>query len=148
MKSKILAVAALSMAALASGCNKEQTASQQIETVQARTADAAQSMKDYTFAQKAEFTADMQTQLAAINKDMDELAAKIEKSSDAIKAQAGPKLQALRDEVAQLNKQLDEARGAPESTWDSVKDGTRKSYATLKVEVLKARKWAADTIAP
>ena len=63
-------------------------------------------MKDYTFAQKAEFTEKMQGQLAEINKDLDQLAAKIEKSSDAVKAEAKPKLQALRDQAAKLNKQL------------------------------------------
>ncbi len=67
-------------------------------------------MKDYTFAQKAEFAEKMQGQLASINKDLDQLAAKIENSSDAVKAEAKPKLQALRDQAAQLNKQLDEAQ--------------------------------------
>ena len=47
------------------------------------------------------------------------LSAKIEHSSDAAKAEAKPKLQALRDQAAGLNKQLDDAKNATESTWDS-----------------------------
>ena len=83
-------------------------------------------MKDYTFAQKAEFVKAMQAQLDALNKDLDQLSAKIDSSSDAVKAEAKPKLQALRDQAAQLNKQLDDAKNATESTWDSVKAGSRK----------------------
>ena len=92
-------------------------------------------MKDYTFAQKAEFVEKMQAQLAEINRDLDQLAAKIEKSSDAVKAEAQPKLQALRDQRAQLNKQLDEARNATESTWDSVKGGFKKAYEAIEGRV-------------
>ena len=80
-------------------------------------------MKDYTFAQKDEFVKAMQVQLDALNKDLDQLSAKIDSSSDAVKAEAKPKLQALRDQAAQLNKQLGEAKNATESSWDSVKAG-------------------------
>ena len=51
----------------------------------------------------------MKVQLAEINKDLDELSAKIEKSSDAVKAEATPKLNALREQAAKLNGQLAEA---------------------------------------
>jgi chromosome segregation ATPase len=104
MKNKTLAITLLSIAAFAVGCNKEQTkeqtTSQQIENVKTETKQAAQDMKDYTFAQKAEFVAAMQGQLDALNKDIDQLAAKIDSSSDAVKAEAKPKLQALRDQAA------------------------------------------------
>ena len=126
MKNKTLVIILLSIAAFAVGCNKEQTTTQQIEKVKTETKQAAQDMKDYTFAQKAEFVAAMQVQLDALNKDLDQLSAKIESSSDAVKAEAKPKLQALRDQAAQLNKQLDDAKNATESTWDSVKAGFQK----------------------
>jgi ElaB/YqjD/DUF883 family membrane-anchored ribosome-binding protein len=130
------------------GCNKEQTTSQQLENVKTETKQAAQDMKDYTFAQKAEFVKQMQIQLDALNKDLDQLAAKIESSSDAVKAEAKPKLQALRDQAAQLNKQLDEARNATESTWDSVKAGFQKAYEATKDGFNQARQWVSDKIAP
>jgi hypothetical protein len=68
MKNKTLAITLLSIAALAAGCEKKQTTSQQIEKVQTETKQAAQDMKDYTFAQKAEFVAAMQSQLDALTR--------------------------------------------------------------------------------
>ena len=148
MKNKTWAITFLSIAAFAVGCEKEQTTSQQIENVKTETKQAAQDMKDYTFAQKAEFVKQMQIQLDALNKDLDQLSAKIDSSSDAVKAEAKPKLQALRDQAAQLNKQLDEARNATESTWDSVKNGFKKAYETTKDGFNQARQWVSDKIAP
>ena len=148
MKNKTLIITFLSIAAFAVGCKKEQTTSQQIENVKTETKQAAQDMKDYTFAQKAEFVKTMQGQLDALNKDLDQLSAQIDSSSDAVKAEAKPKLQALRDQVAQLNKQLDEARNATESTWDSVKSGFQKAYDATKDGFNQARQWVSDKIAP
>jgi chromosome segregation ATPase len=148
MKNKTFVITLLSIAAFAVGCNKQQTTSQQMETVKTETKQAAQDMKDYTFAQKAEFVAAMQVQLDALNKDLDELSAKIDSSSDAVKAEAKPKLQALRDQAAQLSKQLDDAKGATESTWDSVKAGFNKAYASTKDGFNQARQWVSDKIAP
>ena len=97
MKDKTLILTCLALTAIAAGCDKPETTPRKLDQIQEKTAAAAQDMKDYAYAQKAEFTARMQTQLAEINRDLDELAAKIEKSSDEIKAEAQPKLQALRD---------------------------------------------------
>jgi len=148
MKNKTLIITFLSIAAFAVGCNKEQTTSQQIEKVKTETKQAAQDMKDYTFAQKAEFVEKMQGQLAELNKDLDQLSAKIDSSSDAVKAEAKPKLQALRDQTAQLNKQLEDASNATESTWDSVKTGFQKAYDATKDGFNQARQWVSDKIAP
>ena len=148
MKHKHLLLSLLAVAAFAVGCNKEQTTSQQIDQVQAETKQAAQDMKDYTYAEKTEFVEKMQAQLAALNKDVDQLSAKVEKASDAIKAEAQPKLQALRDQTAQLNKQLDEAKNATESTWDSVKGGFKKAYEASKEGFQEARQWVSEKIAP
>ena len=148
MKNKMLPLTCLSIAAFAAGCDKEQTASQQIDKVQTETKQAAQDMKDYTFAQKDEFVKAMEAQLTTLNQDLDKLSAKIDSSSDAIKAEARPKLQALRDSAAQLNKQLDDAKNATESTWDSVKAGSKKAYASLQNSFMEARQWLSDKIAP
>ena len=148
MKSKTLFTTFLIAAAFAVGCDKEQTTSQQLDKVQAETKQAAQDMKDYTYAQKSAFVETMQAQLAALNRDLDQLAAKIETSSDAVKAEAKPKLQAVRDQTAQLNKQLDEVKNATESTWDTVKNGFKKAYESSKDGFNQARQWASDKIAP
>ncbi len=148
MKNKTLVITFLAAAAFSVGCNKEPTTSQQLDKAQADTKQAAQDMKDYTYAQKTEFVETMQAQLAALNRDLDQLAAKVEKASDTVKADAKPKLQALRDQMAQLNKQLDEARNATESTWDSVKGGFKKAYEASKEGFQQARQWVSDKIAP
>ena len=148
MNRKILLLALLSTAAFAVGCHKEGTTAQQLDEVQAKTEAAAQDMKDYTFAQKAAFVEKMQGQLTELNRDLDQLAAKIESSSDAVKAEAKPKLQALRDQAAKLNTQLDAAKDATESTWDSVKAASAKAYNELKDGFNQARQWVSDKIAP
>jgi len=148
MKNKTLVVTLLSIATFAMGCDKPQTTSQQMDQVKTETKQAAQDMKDYTFAQKTEFVAAMQLQLDALNKDLDQLAVKIDSSSDAVKAEAKPKLQALREQAAQLNKQLDDAKNATETTWDSVKAGCAKGYEATKDGFNQARQWVSDKIAP
>ena len=148
MKNKTWVITVLSIAALAVGCEKQQTASEQIETVKTETKQAAQDMKDFTFAQKAEFVKAMQVQLDALNKDLDQLSTKIDSSSDAVKAEAKPKLQALRDQAAQLNKQLADAKNATDSTWNSVKAGCQKAYDATKDGINSARQWVSDKIAP
>ena len=148
MKNKVLLLTFLSAAAFAVGCEKEKTTAQQIETVKTETKQAAQDMKDYTFAQKDEFVKYMQGQLATLNQDLDKLSAKIDSSSDAIKADAKPKLQALRDQATKLNQQLAEAQNATESTWDSVKAGSKKAYESLASGFTEARQWVSDKIAP
>jgi hypothetical protein len=148
MKNKTLLITFLSAATFAAGCDKEQTTSQQMDNVQTETKQAAEDMKDYTFAQKAEFVKAMQAQLDNLNQDLDKLSAKIDSSSDAVKAEARPKLQALRDQSAQLHQQLADAQNATESTWDSVKAGSKKAYDALEASFTEARQWLSDKIAP
>jgi chromosome segregation ATPase len=151
MKNTSLAITFLAITAFAVGCkpsDQNSTPQQQFDKVKTETKADAQEMKDYAFAQKADFVAKMQGQLDALNKDIDTLSVKIESSSDAVKADAKPKLQALRDQAAQMNKQLDEARNATESTWDSVKASSAKAYDALKNDFQQARQWVSDKIAP
>jgi len=148
MKNTTLLITFLSAATFAVGCDKEKTTAQQMETVKTETTQAAADMKDYSFAQKDEFVKYMQGQLATLNKDMDTLSAKIDKSSDAVKAEAKPKLQALRDQAAKLNAQLAGAQNATESTWDSVKAGTKTAYESVEKGFNDARQWVSDKIAP
>jgi capsule polysaccharide export protein KpsE/RkpR len=149
MKRHTLMITFLSAAAFVGGCQKEEgNTAQQLDQVKTATKEAAQDMKDYTFARKAEFTEKMQSQLSEINRDLDQLSAKIEKSSAAAKAEANPKLQALREQTAKLNKQLEQAKNATESTWDSVKAGFTKGYSELKDGFQQARQWASEKIAP
>jgi predicted nucleic acid-binding Zn-ribbon protein len=146
MKSKILTVTFLSAAAFVVGCNQQETTSQQLDHAQAKTEEAAKDMKNYTYAQKSEFVATMQGQLAALNRDLDQLGDRIEKSSDAIKAEAKPKLQALRGQSGGLSKQLDAVKDATESTWDSVKSSFKKAYESSKDGLKDAGQWVSDKV--
>ena len=150
VKHKPILLSLLAITTLVVGCDKPKTASQQIEEIKTETKAAVQDLKekDYTFAQKDEFTETMKRQLAAINQDLDALEAKIKNSSDAAKAEAEPKLQALREKADQLSKQLDEAGNATESTWDSVKASSKKAYGDLKDGFNQSRQWVSDKIAP
>jgi ABC-type transporter Mla subunit MlaD len=147
MKYTIL-ITVLSAAAFTVGCNEDQSTSQQLEKAKTEAKEAAQDLKDYTFAKKAEFVEQMQSHLTALNQDLDKLSARIESSSDKVKAEAKPKLQALRDQASQLNKQLDDAKNANESTWESVKSGSKKAYDALSNAVHQARQWVSDKVAP
>jgi hypothetical protein len=148
MKSKTSVITFLSVIAFAVGCNQEPTTSQQIDKAKAETADAARDMKDYAFAQKTEFVTKMQAHLDTLNKELDQLSAKIESSSDSIKTEAKPKLQALRDQSAELSKQLDNVRNATESTWVSVKATSEKAFDSAKDGFQQARQWLSDKIQP
>ena len=148
MKNKPLLITFLAVATFAVACDKEKTAAQQIETIKTETKEAAQDMKEYTYAQKAEFVTYMQGQLNTLDADLDKLAAKIEKSSDAVKADAKPKLQALRDQATNMRQQLIDSQNATETTWDSVKTASRKTWDSLAKSFAEARQWASDKIAP
>jgi len=157
MKLKQLAIAFLAISAFAVGCKPaaeqsatetRETTAQQFDKAKKETQEAAQETKDYAYAQKAEFVAKMQGQLDEINRDLDQLAAKTEKASDAAKAEAKPKLQALREQTAKLTKQLDEAKNATASTWDDIKASFKKGYGEVKDGVQAARQWVSDKIAP
>lgn len=148
MKNQIILVTLLATATFVVGCNKEKTAGEQIDQIKADTKEAAQDMKDFTYAQKSEFVTTMQASLNALNADLDKLSAKIESSSDSVKAEAKPKLQALREQAAGLTKQLDNVKDATESTWDSVKSGSKKAYASLVDGVQQTRQWISDKIKP
>ena len=148
MKSKTLGITFLSVVAFAVGCNQDPTTSQQIDKAKTETAAATQDMKGYAFAQKTEFVTKMQGQLDALNKDLDQLSARIQSSSDAIKTEAQPKLQALRDQSAELTKRLDTVRSATESTWESVKATSQTAFDSAKDGFQQARQWLSDKVQP
>lgn len=148
MKNTSLLITFLGTALFAAGCDQEKTTAQQMDKVQTETKQAAQDMKDYTFAQKDEFVKSMQDQLTTLNQNLDKLAAKINTSSDAVQAEAKPKLQALRDQAAKLSQDLADDQNATDSTWDSVKAGTKKTYDSLASSFADARQWVSDKIAP
>ena len=148
MKANYFIITLLAAAGLA-GCKPaEKSTAERFDQVKEETKAAAEEIKNYSYAQKNEFVAKMQTQLARINRDLDELSVKVEKSSAAAKAEWQPKLQELRHQAEKLKQQLDGAKNATESTWDEVKSGSKKAYNELKDGFQRARQWVSDKIAP
>jgi chromosome segregation ATPase len=110
--------------------------------------DTEPRVQDYAYAQKVDFVASMQAKLESLNRGIDELATKLESSSATVKAEAAPKLAALREEAKQLKQQIDAAQSATEATWADLKTGVQKSYAATKAGFDQARQWASEKIAP
>lgn len=122
----------ISLSLVAVGCKEpaEATASnakatsQQMDKLTKDTKTATQEMRDYAYTQKTEFIATMRTQSAELHKGLEELAAKVEKAGDKAKAEAQPKLQALREQTARLDQQIDAAEHATEPAWNEVKNAS------------------------
>ncbi len=144
MRAQNLLFVCCSALAFAGGCNQAGTTAPQLEEVQATT----QAIKDFSYPQKAQFLKRLEGRLIALDRDLDELAARIEKSSDAAKAEAKPKLQALRGQAALLSLALDRARSATELTWAGLRDGCQQTYASSEEEFQQTRQWASANIAP
>jgi predicted nucleic acid-binding protein len=124
------------------------SAAAQVEKAKTETKKAAQAMEHYVYAQKAEFVDLMKKDLAGIQEELDRLAAKVDGSSGAAKADAQTKLQALREKWFQTKQQLEQAESATESTWDDVMASFKTSYGELKASFDSTRQWLSDEIAP
>lgn len=110
--------------------------------------DAARTVTDYAFAQKAAFVDKMKRELVTIQEELDRLGTKIDKAGGATKADAKTKLAAVREQWVRVKKQLDQAEGATESTWDDLKGGFKNAYGDLQDSVTTTRQWLSDKIAP
>ncbi len=140
------------------GCQKEsevptpdaasRDASIQRDKMKEETKEAIDATKDYAYAQKADYAAKVRAELAELNKELDQLSAKIEGSSASAKAEAKVKLQEVREKMARLGEKLDGVQSATESTWDEVKSGVKKGYDDVKDSFNQARQWLSEKIAP
>jgi hypothetical protein len=160
MKPILLALVCLAVGALGTGCEPSEPSpkapaslpSQATPSPAARAAsdipDPVSTGKDYAYTQRAEFAASMQAELDGIQRELDQVEARLAKVGDAARAETQPKLKTLREQVARLAVQLDAVRDATESTWTDVKAGFNRGYAELKDGFQAARQWASDKIAP
>jgi hypothetical protein len=128
--------------------NQGKIAAAHLDKAKAETKQAAQAMRDYAYAEKAEFVDNRKKDLVSMQEELDRLAAKVEKASGAAKDDAKVKLGTVRDNWIQAKKQLDRAETATASDWDDVKNGFKQSYSNLKDSVEKTRQWLSDKIAP
>jgi hypothetical protein len=157
MRDIILMTALLSVAA--AGCTAKDGkpgitsspgggAAASLDKVKVETREAAQAMRDYAYAEKAEFVAKMKQEMIATQEELDRLGAKVDAAGDSAKADAKVRLAAVRAKWVQAKAQLDRAESATESTWDDVKFGFKRSYVDLKDSFNSTRQWLSDKIAP
>ncbi len=140
----------LLVAGLAAGCNSMESKSTLAQNEKTRTdmKQAAQSLQDDAYAQKAEYVQKMKNELAAIREEMDRLSDKIDRSNGVAKSEARTALDAMREKWVLAKKRLDQAESASESAWDEAKNGLKESYGDLKVSFDKTRQWLSDKIEP
>jgi predicted outer membrane protein len=147
-----LTITFLSASAFAVGCDSKVEEPPNIQAAAEKatleTKEAAQAIKEYAYAQRAEFVEKMQSESAAMNAELDLLAEKVESAKEPAKAEAQAKLKALREKADELNKHLDKAKDATASTWDSIKSASKESYEELKVSFQESRQWLSEKIAP
>lgn len=77
----------------------------------------------------------MRAQLVELNKGIDDLSVKINKSTEAWQADAKLKLDMLREKVKRLDKQLDDDSKATLPTWEVMKTETEANFAELKAGI-------------
>lgn len=148
MKNKTRFLMMISAAIVTTSCEKKQTASEQLDEVKEKAEDVTQDIMDYTFAEKEEFVKKERILLAELNRDLDKLAAQVEESSEAVKAEAQPRIETLREKATKLNKQLDDATNTMESNWEKFKTEVKKARDASKEEFDNARQWLSEKIAP
>jgi hypothetical protein len=127
---------------------QQETAAAHLDKAKAESKQAAQAMRDYAYAEKAEFVAKMKKELVSTQEELDRLGAEVDRARGAAKADAKVKLGTVRDNWIQAKKQLDRAETATASDWDDVKNGFKQSYSDLKDSFDKTRQWLSDKIAP
>ncbi len=130
------------------GTQQDSAAALQLGKAKAATAEAAQAMEDYAYARRSEFVAKMNKDLGELQDDLNLLAAKVDDSGGAAKAEAKAKLEVVREKWTKTKQQLDQAQNATESTWNDVKSGFNESYVALKDSVETTRQWLSEKIAP
>jgi uncharacterized protein YicC (UPF0701 family) len=159
MKRATLVIPALLAAALGGGCKStadgptngtRQDSASAVHLAKAKSATVAatQAMEDYAYARRAEFVAEMKSELVATQEELDRLAAKVANSAGAVKAEAAARLDTAGKRLAETRQQLDQAENATEFAWNDVKGGFRESYAGLKDSIAATRQWLSEKIAP
>jgi len=125
-----------------------ETPAQPPEKTESALQEAAMQPRDYNFGQKTEFVMAMRTQLTELNASVDGVSMKIDKSSEAVQAEAKPKLAVLREKAAELNKKLDEIANATLPTWNVMKTETEKAFADFKDGIAQSNQAVTDKVSP
>jgi exonuclease VII large subunit len=162
MRTPHIILSLLSAAAFLTGCpspgepvsKKSETATparssdRQRETVKTETKEAAQAARDYAYAERAEFIAELKRDLEKFELDIEHLEAKVVATTGEANAEAKAKLEKLREKCSEAKKKLDAAEDANETTWNAVKDDARRARDELKDSFDTMRHWLSEKIEP
>ncbi|MFA6034168.1 MAG: hypothetical protein WC889_14815 [Myxococcota bacterium] len=146
MRHKLLIVTFLCAAAVAPGCsyaNGNKSVAPQLDG-----AVKAQESQEFAFRHKAEFVEKMKKELAELQKQLDRLSARVDRSTDTAKADAKAKLEEVREKMVLTRNILTQAEHATEETWEDVKAGITKTFGEMKHSYTDTRQWLSDKIAP
>lgn len=133
---------------LGAGCDRSQETSRRLEETQDSGAAFLRDLGRYGYAQKEDFVAAMRREVDRLDREMEALAAKTEQASEAVKAEARPKIAALRQQSAQLKEKIDAAVRANEPEWENFKQDLRDGYQASSRSLDETRRWLSDKIAP
>jgi hypothetical protein len=167
MKNKPLILAALTIAALVTGCKPSTSADESPsagdtnslsttnvwqktkETTTNAWADIKDSLsttKDYTYDRKDAFIASANADLDALDQKIKELSDKAATAGDSVKADAQTKLQDLRDKRTVLDQKLNTVKNATEADWNDAKTAFQNSYNDAKNSLKQAWQWLNDKL--
>jgi len=90
----------------------------------------------------------MHSEISTLQEQALALGQEIKLGSENLKAEAQPKLDAVKAKLADLNKQLDEAKDVSASKWAEFKSGFETSSQDAKNSLMQAEAWISEKIAP
>jgi ElaB/YqjD/DUF883 family membrane-anchored ribosome-binding protein len=139
MRQKVLILALLT--ALLPGCQQTSAG----DKVKRETQEMVKATSEYLHAR---YVTDMQAELEAINRTIDELAVRAGRAGEALKADAQTKLQELRARAGRVSKELEGVKSAAASNWSDTRAGFEQSWGSLKNDVQQAGQWMTEQVAP
>ncbi len=159
MKHTLRIILFVAVGAVAAGCNKPnqdskaqnddlETAAATREKAITATNEAATSIENYAYAQKAEFVDAAERELSDFQAEMERLRTKIDQSTGEARDEAQAKLEAVSRKWTAAKAQLDEAKSASAASWEDVQSRYRTAKTDLKSSLDETRQWLSKRIEP
>lgn len=133
-----LLLVVFAVSTLAAGCNKSGE--------NAKTSAQVPAEYNYAYDKREVYLTNASADLTALDQKINELAGKAAAAGEAVKTNAQPKLQELRNQRAALNQKLDALKKASEANWNDTKSDYMKSYNEAKNSCQQAWQWLAEKV--
>jgi nitrous oxide reductase accessory protein NosL len=138
MNKNSLLLVALAASALAAGCKNSAD--------NAKDSPTATDHYDYAYDKRDVYLADANADVAALDRKIDELAARAASAADNAKAEAQPKIEELRRQRAVLVQKLEALKKATAADWNEAKSDYLKSYNEAKTSCQNAWQRLTDKL--